>query len=81
MEQVELLQSVVDFNRLFFRYSWLNYDEAKRGSFRLVPKDSERLKSLKADYSKMDPMFFKDPPVFDQVISGLRGMENRINKV
>lgn len=79
LEQVELIQSVVDFNRLFFRYSWLNYDEAKRGSFRLVPQNAERLKNLKADYRQMQPMFFKDPPTFDQIISGLHGMEDRIN--
>ena len=81
LEQVELMQSVVDFNRIFFRYSWLNYDEAKRGSFRLIPKDAQRLKSLKADYRQMQPMFFKDPPTFEQIISGLQGMEDRINKV
>lgn len=81
LEQVELIQSVVDFNRLFFRYQWLNYDDAKRGSFRLVPKDAERLKSLKADYLRMEPMFFKAPPTFNQIISGLQGMEDRINRV
>src|SRR3989338_1082515 len=81
LKDVELMQSVVNFNRLFFRYSWLNYDEAKRGSFHLVPKDTERLKSLKADYRQMEPMFFKDPPTFDEIIAGLRKMEDRINKV
>jgi hypothetical protein len=81
LEQVELTQSVVDFNRLFYRYAWLNYDDAKRGSFRLVPKDAERLKSLKADYRQMEPMFFKTPPTFEQIVSGLQSMEDRINKV
>lgn len=81
LKDVELMQNVVDFNRLFFRYSWLNYDEAKRGFFYLVPKDAERLKGLKVDYRQMEPMFFKDPPTFDEIIAGLRKMEDRINKV
>lgn len=79
--QVELMKSVVNFNRLFFKYSWLNYDEAKPGSFRMVPRDAERLKSLKADYRQMEPMFFKDPPTFDQIIAGLQDIEDRINRI
>jgi hypothetical protein len=81
LAEVELMQSVVDFNRLFYKYSWLNYDEAKRGSFRLVPKNAERLKALKADYRQMEPMFFKATPTLDEIISGLQDMEDRINNV
>jgi hypothetical protein len=80
LADAELMQSVVDFNRLFYKYSWLNYDEAKRGSFRLAPKRPERLKALKADYRKMEPMFFKAPPTFDVIVSGLQSMEDQINK-
>lgn len=81
LEQVELMQNVVEFDKLFFRYSWLNYDEVKCGSFHLVPKNTEKIKSLKADYRQMQLMFFKVPPTFDQIISGLQDMEDRINKV
>lgn len=80
LKDVELMQSVVDFNRLFFRYSWLNYDEVKRGSFRLVPKDAERIKSLKADYRQMELMFFKDQAAFDEIVPELKKMEDRINQ-
>ena len=80
LKDVKLMQSVVEFNRLFFRYSWLNYDEAKRGSFRLIPKDAERIKSLKADYRQMEQMFFKDQPAFDEIVTALKKMEDRINQ-
>ncbi len=80
LKQIELMQSVVDFNRLFFKYSWLKYDGIKRGSFRLVPKNAEQIKSLNLDYRQMQPMFFKAPPTFDQIITGLQDMEDRINK-
>src|SRR3989338_2374000 len=79
LKDVELMHSVVEFNRLFFRYSWLNYDEAKRGTFRLVPKDAERIKNLKIDYRQMEPMFFKDQPAFDQIIERLQEIEKVIN--
>jgi hypothetical protein len=81
IERGDIMQSVVEFNKLFFRYSWLNYDEVKRGSFRLVPGHAESLKSLNADYRQMEPMFLKEPPAFDLMIAGLRSMEDRINKV
>lgn len=81
LEHDDIMQSVISFNRLFFKYSWMDYDEAKRGSFRLVPRDAKRLQNLKADYRLMEPMFFKDPPTFDQIVSGLQAMEARINKV
>ena len=80
LAEVELMQSVVNFNRLFYKYAWLNYDDAKRGSFRLIPRNAERLRALKADYRQMEPMFFKIPPTFDQIVSGLQAMENRINE-
>ena len=80
LEKIELLQSVVDFNKLFFRYSWLDYDEVKRGSLCLAPKNAEQIKELKVDYLKMQQMFLKKPPTFDQIISGLKSMEERINK-
>ena len=79
LKDLELMQSVVYFNRLFFRYSWLNYDEAKPGSFRLAPKDAERIKSLKIDYRQMEPMFLKDQPAFDEIMAALKKMEDRIN--
>ncbi len=79
LKDVGLMRSVVEFNRLFFRYSWLNYDEAKRGTFRLVPKDAERIKSLKIDYRQMEQMFFKDQPAFDRIIERLKEIEDKIN--
>ena len=81
LPQVALMKSVVDFNRLFFRYAWLDYDKAKRGSFHLVPKGEERLQNLKTDYRQMFPMFFSDPPTFDQIVAGLQKMEECINRV
>ena len=80
IKDVELMQSVVNFNRLFFRYSWLNYDEAKPGSFSLVPKDAVRIKNLKADYQQMEEMFFKNQPAFDEIVAELKKMEGRINE-
>jgi hypothetical protein len=29
----------------------------------------------------MEPMFFKDPPSFDEIVAELKKMEDRINKV
>ena len=76
-----LLQSVVNFNRLFYKYSWLNYDEAKRGSLRLIPKNADRLKALKADYRQMEEMFFNAYPTFDEIVAGLQRIEDRINQI
>ena len=65
----ELLQTVAKHKSTFFRSGWANYDTARPGTLRLIPREA-RIKDLRADYREMAPMMFDDTtPTFDDVLS------------
>jgi hypothetical protein len=80
VNQHELRSSVVQWKSQFFGSSWSNYDLAKPGTFRLVPRP-DRLTALKSDYRAMRDMYLSDPADFDDVIATLSELETRINEV
>jgi hypothetical protein len=67
-------ERVVNWKRQFFGSSWANYDEAKPGTFRLVPPP-ERLPALKRDYQSMRDMYLSEPASFDDVLTTLAELE------
>lgn len=73
-----LLDDVVKFKQRFYRSPWASYDTAKPGTFRLMPSESGRT-VLRKDYAAMRPMFFSDPPPWDDILDGLRILEEQIN--
>lgn len=73
-----LLQDVVAFKQRFYPSRWARYEDAKRGTFRLVPT-TERLAELRRDYRKMAIMIFGDVPTFDDITDALRHLEGEIN--
>ncbi len=78
--QHDLRSRVVLWKGQFFRNSWANYDLAKPGTFRLVPKP-ERLSELRRDYQLMRDMYLTDPVSFDDILAILSDLENHINAV
>lgn len=81
LNQVELLQAVVRHKKLFFRSAWANYESAKPGSFRLLPKEV-MLPRLRSDYSKMQKvMIFGESPSFDELQETLKEIEDCINSL
>lgn len=56
-----------------------DYEAARFGSLKLVPPDY-RLPALKEDYEAMRTMFFGEIPAFDNVMDGIKQLENDINK-
>ena len=76
---LDLLDRVADFKQVYFKAGWAKYDEARPGTLRLMP--NEQLSNLLAgDYEDMQPMFFSDPPPFQQILDLLPTLENRINE-
>ena len=73
-----LLADVVRFKMRFYRSAWARYEEAKPGTFKLVPKQ-EHLVSLSKDYGKMKVMIFGEIPEFDRIIESLSILEKEIN--
>ena len=76
----DLRERVVNWKRQFFGSAWANYEEAKPGTFRLVPPP-ERLPALRRDYQSMLDMYLTEPASFDEVLATLGELENRINQV
>lgn len=73
-----LLEDVRLFTMTFYNRPWAKFEEAKPGTFKLIPKN---LDDLKNDYKMMEPMFFKEFPSFDEIIKVLKELENEINGV
>lgn len=80
INQHGLRNRVVLWKRHFFGSSWANYDLAKPGTFRLVPR-AERLSTLERDYQSMRDMYLTQPISFDDVLIILAELEHRINCV
>ena len=79
LKQSDLLQKVADFKMKFYPRKWAAYETARYGSLKLVPPNY-RLPALKEDYRAMRTMFFGEIPVFDDVMDGIKQLENEINK-
>lgn len=78
LERLDLLEAVARHKDAFFHTGWSRYGEARPGSFRLVPA-GVLLDALRADYARMQPMFFGPAPSFDELVDALRSLEERIN--
>jgi len=80
LAKIELLKEVVRFKMRFYRSPWARYEEAKPGSFRLLPPTHHVLE-LQRDYAAMRTMLFGAVPTFDEIISGLAALEKSINEL
>jgi Nucleotidyl transferase AbiEii toxin, Type IV TA system len=78
ISQNDLRERVVAWKRQFFGSAWANYDLAKPGTFRLVPP-AERIRALRLDYEAMRDMYLSEPIAFDEVLTVLEELEQRIN--
>jgi Nucleotidyl transferase AbiEii toxin, Type IV TA system len=74
-----LRERVVEWKSLFFASRWARYDLARPGTFCLLPT-VEQLPELSRDYQAMRVMYLSEPPTFDDVLSALSDLEQRINK-
>lgn len=70
-----LFDGVIAHRKSYYNYEWVDYDTLVPGSLRLVPAE-ENLAEWRADYQAMREMFFAEPPSFEEIISGLKGIEN-----
>lgn len=76
--RMDLLEDVALHKRRFFPTAWASYEAARPGTLRLAPPDG-RLPELARDYARMRPMFMREPPAFESVVTVLRGAEQELN--
>ena len=78
LDRGDLLERVVAHKRLFFASAWAHYETAAPGSFHLIPPDG-RMPALQTDYARMREMIFGDAPAWDEIVRGLRELEDTMN--
>ena len=78
IDRHDILERVVEWKRRFFGSRWASYDTAKPGTLRLVPPQA-RLRHLRQDYAAMRDMYLGEPVPFDDTITTLSALEERIN--
>jgi len=78
LNSLEMLESVVEFKMRFYPRGWAQYELAKPGTLKLIPPNRV-LDALRKDYEAMGEMIFGRHPSFDEIITGLRDLENEIN--
>jgi len=75
---LQLLEDVVVFKQKFYMSAWAKYEEAKVGTFKILPPEF-RYKELKSDYDSMRSMIFDKYLDFDEIIKILKKLESEIN--
>jgi hypothetical protein len=73
-----LLEDVRSHAEQMFQAKWRGYDTAVPGQFKLMPY-GKLLDVLRADYKAMSGMIFGDVPTFDDVLSAIGTLENKVN--
>jgi hypothetical protein len=79
IDRHDIRDRVVQWKSQFFGSAWAHYDEAKPGTFRIVPPP-ERLTALRRDYQSMRDMYLTEPSSFGEIFETLTDLENRINQ-
>jgi len=73
-----LLERVSEHKKLYFAAAWAKYDDAKKGTIKLVPDDRVQ-KELKADYEAMSEMFYGDELPWEKIIEEIKAFEAEFN--
>lgn len=77
---LELLDRVIRFKQQFYPRAWAQYEKAVAKTIRLTPPE-ERFEEIRADYERMQEMFFEVPPSFEEMMETIRMAEAEIHKL
>jgi hypothetical protein len=75
---LELLAEVIGFKKIYFPANWAQYDSAVPGTLQIAPNESLQ-KILRNDYQQMQEMFPSKPLPFDEILTRIEKLEQRIN--
>lgn len=80
LADLNLLNKVVLFKEKFYRSPWAQYDKARAGTMKLLPP-TYNMDILREDYDHMLNMIFGNKPGFDEMMAGIKQLENEINSL
>ena len=73
-----LLARVAEHKSIYFRVGWARYEDAKRGTLKLMP--GARLEGMmKRDYEQMQEMIFGDAPPWKDLLGAIKKFETAFN--
>ena len=78
LENPALLNHVRDHTLAFFRRGWMKLEEARPGSFHLLPQDALAT-FLTRDYDAMQGMILGESPPFEEILQAIADLEARLN--
>ncbi len=78
IDRLKEVERVAIFKGVYFRAAWAKYEEARPGTLRLMP-GPQSIRPLREDYARMAPLFFGEPPRFEDILARLSQLEQRIN--
>lgn len=78
LDDLQLLNTVLMNKKTYFFSPSANYETAKIGTIRLLPKDAF-IEVLRQDCEKMSEMFFGETPDFDDIMAHIEKLEKVIN--
>lgn len=78
LADLALLADVVAFKARFYPRGWAQYDQAKPGTFKLLPS-GQVLATVEKDYEQMRNMIFGRYPAFNEIMATLQFLEDEIN--
>lgn len=77
-DDLSLLERVAEHKSIYFRAGWAKYDEAKKGSLRLIP--GERVEDfMRQDYKQMQEMIFGEAPPWADILAVIKKFEAEFN--
>lgn len=79
-EDLGLLSEVAEFKSKFYHCSWARYDEATPDKIKLVPPQ-RNIPVLRKDYELMQMMISGAPVPFDEIMEGLRSLEDELRGI
>ncbi len=79
IDRRDIRERVVRWKSQFFGSAWANYEAAKPGTYRVVPRP-DQLPALRRDYQAMRDMYLTEPTSFDDILATLSELERRINQ-
>jgi hypothetical protein len=82
MADKTLFNDVIQHKLAFYNASYANYDKCINNNFKLLPEDDE-LDDLRKDYMLMikSGMFSKEPMRFEEVVSHVSALQDRLNSI
>lgn len=80
VSDLALLARVAQHKSIYFRAGWAKYDQAKKGTLKLVPS-AVLQNALRRDYDDMQEMIFGQVPSWNEVASALSEFELEFNKI